>query len=165
MKSIKMKKLALSTLIAAAIMAVAAPAAQAAVAPSTFNVNIALTTTCLVSSVTDIALIYTSFQATASSASSPYTVTCTNLLPYTMAVGAVSVVDSVLNLTYTVAVQSAVGSVVVGGTGNGAAQAYKVAATIAGNQSGTYSAAACATTTACSNATATNKLQTLTITY
>ena len=140
-------------MLAAAIIALAAPSAQAATVSSTFNVNITLNATCLVSSISDISLTYTSFQAGASSSSSPYTVTCTNSLPYTMAVGAASVTDSALNLTYSVTPSAA------SGTGNGAAQSYSVAASIAASQSGT-----CATAS-CSNAAATNKLQTLTVSF
>ena len=140
-------------MLAAAIIAMAAPVAQAGTVHSTFNVNITLNATCLISSISDIALTYTSFQTAASSNSSPYSVTCTNTLPYTMAVGAASVTDSVLNLTYSVTPSAA------GGTGNGAAQSYSVAASIAANQSGTCN------TGSCSNTAATNKLQTLTVSF
>lgn len=153
LRSIKMKKLTLLTLLAAAIIALAAPSAQAATVSSTFNVNITLNTTCLVSSIPNIALSYTSFQLGASSGSSSYTVTCTNSLPYTMAVGAASVTDDALNLTYSVTPSAA------SGTGNGAAQTHSVAVSIAAGQSGTCAAASCA------NTAATNKLQTLTVTF
>lgn len=157
MKSFKMTKLALSSIAAVTMLAATVPSAQALTATSgNFNVNISLTPSCSVSTPAAINLTYTSFQGTAATGSSGFTVTCTNTLPYTPSVSGAATTDDAVNLAYTLGFTAPVG----GGTGNGAAQAYTVDASIASGQSGT-----CSATAGCTNAAATNQVHTLTITY
>lgn len=128
--------------------------AQAATTSGNFNVNITLTSVCTLSTITDVAFAYTSFQAAASTGTGGgYSVTCTNTLPYTMALDATNTTDAAVNLSYVLALSAA------SGTGNGAAQAFTVNGTMAANQSGN-----CATAT-CTNAASANKGRTLTVTY
>ena len=151
----------LNKLILAAALGVAGVAtlpAQAATATGNFDVNINLTSACIYAKTSDVQFNYTSFQSTvqAQTTAGGFTVKCTNLLPYTMALdSAGSYTDAAVNLAYTLALSAA------GGTGNGAAQAYSVTGAMAANQSGN-----CATVGgACTNASSTNKQRTLTITY
>jgi hypothetical protein len=157
MKSLQMKKLALSSIAAAAMLASAIPSAQAVTATSgNFNVNITLSPSCSVTTPAAINLTYTSFQGTTSTGSSGFSVTCTNSLTYTPTVSGAATTDNAVNLAYTLGLTAPVG----GGTGTGAAQAYTVDATIALGQSGT-----CNSLTSCTNAAATNQVHTVTITY
>lgn len=156
MKGFQMKKIAVSTVAAATLFAAMAPAAQATTAVSgNFNVNITLNTVCQVTTPGAIALTYTSLQGSAATQSSGFSVTCTNSLPYSVSISSPSVTDDAVNLAYTLAVGAPVG----GGTGTGAAQSYTVDATIGANQSGTCG------TASCTNAAATNKTHTVTVTY
>ena len=152
----QMKKLAVSTIAAAAMFAATAPAAQAATASSgAFDVDITLTSGCTVATPANLAFTYTSFQVAAATATSPFNISCTTSLPYTVAVSGPAVTDDAVNLAYTLAVTAPVG----GGTGTGAAQAYSIDGSIAAGQAGT-----CATGS-CTNAAATNKTKTVTVTY
>lgn len=157
MKSLQLKTLAITIIAAAAISALAMPAAHAVTATSgNFNVNITLTPSCSVTTPAAIGLTYTSFQAGNSTGSSGFNVTCTNTLTYTPSVSGAATTDDAVNLAYTLALTPPVG----GGTGTGAAQAYTVGATIASGQSGN-----CNSLTTCDNTAATNKGHTVTITY
>ncbi|MDW5442461.1 spore coat protein U domain-containing protein [Polaromonas sp. SM01] len=151
-----MKKLILVTALGFASI-LSAPA-QAATATGNFDVNINLTSACVYAKTSDVQFNYTSFQAAAQvqTTAGGFTVKCTNLLPYTMALdSAGSYTDAAVNLAYTLALSAA------GGTGNGAAQTYSVTGSMAANQSGN-----CATTGgACNNSASANKQRTLTITY
>ena len=133
---------------------------QAATTTGTFNVNITLTSVCTLGTITDVAFAYTSFQNTAvAGTGGGFNVTCTPGLQYTMALtttnggGTADVTDDAVNLAYTLAVPATTQ------TGTGAAQAFTVTGTMAANQAGT-----CATTT-CTNAAASNRGKTLTVTY
>lgn len=120
-----------------------------------FNVVINLTPACSLSAIPDMSFTYASFQGTAATGTpSNYTVTCTTGLPYTMALDATTTTDNVVNLQYTLALSAA------GGTGNGAAQGHQVTGTMPAGQSGT-----CATPAGCTNATATNRQRTLTVSW
>ncbi|NOU01510.1 MAG: fimbrial major subunit CsuA/B family protein [Gallionella sp.] len=155
MTSIQLKKFAAST-IAAAMMFAAASSAQAAAATvsTTFNVDISLSPLCSVTTPANLAFNYTSFQPTPAAASTPFTVTCPNGTPYTVGVTG-GATDDAVNLTYNLAVAAPVG----GGTGSGVAQSYAINGTIASGQGGTC------TTNPCTNALATNNVQTITVSY
>jgi len=151
----QMKKLAVSTIAAAAMFAATAPAAQAATANSgAFDVNITLTSACTVTTPGNLAFTYTSL-GPAATATSPFDIACTTSLPYTVAVSGAAVTDDVVNLAYTLAVTAPAG----GGIGTGAAQAYSIDGTIAAGQAGTCAGASCI------NTLATNKSKTVTVTY
>lgn len=134
---------------------------HAATAAGNFNVALTLNSKCEINStnaatgalITDLALTYTSFQTTAATGSTSFNVRCTNTLPYTLALDNTSVLDNALDLTYTLSLSAA------SGTGTGADQPITVNGSISSGQAGT-----CATAS-CTNATATNKQRTLTITY
>ncbi len=147
-----MKKLLLIALLG--FVGAGTGVANAATAIGNFNVNITLTSVCQVTSTADINFTYSSFQVGASAGTGgAFSVQCTNSLPYTIALDQTSVTDDAVNLAYTLGLSAA------GGTGNGAAQAYSVTGSMAAAQAGT-----CATAS-CTNAAATNKQRTLTITY
>ena len=151
-----MKKL-LSLFALAMVSAITLPV-QAATVTGNFDVNISLTSACIYTKTSDVSFSYTSFQtsAQAQSTAGAFTVKCTNLLPYTLALDAAgSYTDAAVNLAYTLALSAA------GGTGNGTAQTYSVTGSIPANQPGN-----CATTGgACTNSASANKTRTLTITY
>ena len=136
---------------------------HALTAAGTFNVNLTLTSKCEINStaaatgalITDLAMSYTSFQASAATGSTSFNVRCTSSLPYTVALDSATVTDNALNLVYDLSLVAPVG----GGTGTGLNQGYTVNGSIAAGQGG-----ACATAS-CTNAAATNKQRTLTITY
>lgn len=152
MNSLQLKKLAASA-IATTILLAAASSAQAVGTVSTnFNVDITLSPLCSVSTPAPLAFTYTSFQATAATAATPFTVTCPNNMPYTVGVTA-GATDNAVQLAYSLALSAAAG------TGTGVAQSYTVNGTIAGGQGG-----AC-TSVPCTNATATNNVQTITVAY
>ncbi|MCY7371118.1 MAG: spore coat U domain-containing protein [Polaromonas sp.] len=132
--------------------------AHAATATGNFDVNINLTSACIYAKTSDVVFNYTSFQATAQAQTTAgaFTVRCTNLLPYTMALdGAGSYTDAALNLAYTLSLSAA------NATGNGTAQTFGVSGSMALGQAGN-----CATPGgACTNTASANKTRTLTITY
>lgn len=131
------------------ILGAASLANAATVGPQNFNVTVNLTSSCqLTAAPTDVAFTYTSFQAGAATATpSSFSVKCTNLRPYTMALDSTS--GTVIGLNYTIALSAG------GGTGNGADQTYSITGSMAGGQSGNCAAASCSGT----------DVRTLTITY
>ena len=131
------------------ILGAASLANAATVGPQNFNVTVNLTSSCqLTAAPTDVAFTYTSFQAApAVAAPSSFSVKCTNLRPYTMALDSTS--GTVIGLNYTIALSAG------GGTGNGADQIYSITGSMAAGQSGNCAAASCAGT----------DVRTLTITY
>lgn len=138
-----------------AVAAVAALTAGAAQAQSAnFDVVINLTSACEFGTVNNVTFSYTSFQAAASTATGGgFQVRCTNTLPYTLALDSTSVTDDAVNLAYTLSLSAA------GGTGSGAFQNYTVSGSMASGQAGT-----CATAS-CTNASATNRQRTLTVSF
>jgi spore coat protein U-like protein len=99
------------------------------------KVNITAPATCSLSTPPgNIVFNYTSFGA-AANASTTFGATCTNLLPYTMALDATT--GTLLGLTYTLALSAA------SATGSGVAQSYTINGTIAAGQSGTCAATTC----------------------
>lgn len=154
MKSLQLKKLVASTISAAALFAAVTPAQAVGTVSTNFNVGITLSPLCSVSTPAPLAFTYTSFQATAAAAVTPFTVTCPLNMPYTVGVTA-GATDNAVQLAYSLAVAAPVG----GGTGTGVVQNYAVNGTIASGQGG-----AC-TTVPCTNALATNNVQTITVSY
>jgi hypothetical protein len=152
-----MKKLVLS--VAALLAGLASLSAQALTATGTFNVNITLTSACTVDTTTTpiatgATFTYTSLQATASTFSSNFNISCTNTLPITsVALDATTVTDAATNLAYTLAL------VGVPTAGTGVAQAITVNGNMAANQTGTCGGATC------NNSLSANKTRTVTITY
>lgn len=89
-----------------------------------------------------VAFSYTAFQGSASTASTTFGATCTNALPYTMALDATSGVVSGLN--YSLAIRDFADTVnVVGGSGTGSAQSYRIKGTLPAGQAGTCSSGSC----------------------
>ena len=116
--------------------------------PATFPVTIVTPASCNISSPPDtVSFSYTSFQSTPASASTSFTTTCSNNLPYTMALDATSGVLVGVNYTLSLSASSA--------TGTGLAQSFTIAGSIAVGQAGTCSGASCSATAA----------RTLTISY
>lgn len=78
---------------------------------------------------------YTSFSAAAAAASTTFAATCTNKLPYTLALDATT--GTINGITYTLALSAASAS------GTGLAQSYTINGSIAAGQSGTCATATC----------------------
>ena len=106
---------------------------------ATFLVTIVQPASCSISTAPGtVAFTYSAFQAAASNASATYGVTCTSLLPYTMALDATTAVIS--GLQYTLGLSSA------GGTGTGLEQTYTINGTMPANQAGTCGTGSCSAT-------------------
>jgi uncharacterized protein YhbP (UPF0306 family) len=150
-----MKNLSIITAAAGLLLGLASMSSQAATATGTFNVTINLTSACTVNTAATAATFnYTSLQAAAATFATTFDVQCTNTLPIvSVALDSLAVTDNATNLAYTLALAGAPT------VANGAAQAVTVNGTMAAGQAGT-----CATAT-CTNAAATNKTRTVTITY
>ena len=114
---------------------------------NTFPVTIVTPATCTIGSIANIAISYTAFQNTAASASTTAGVTCSNSLPYTMAVSPTSGVSAGINYSL---------SLPASATGNGALQSITITATAPANQAGTCATGSC---------TGTAQSHTLTVTY
>ncbi|HET6265364.1 MAG TPA: spore coat protein U domain-containing protein [Usitatibacter sp.] len=118
------------------------------VGPQNFNVTVNLTSSCsLTSAPTDVAFTYTSFGPAAVATPSSFTVKCTNLRPYTMALDAAA--GTVIGLAYTLALPTAAS------TGTGVDQTFSITGNMIAGQSGNCAGASCAGT----------DVRTLTITY
>jgi spore coat protein U-like protein len=143
----------IGSLAAAVVLASVVPSASAATANSNFNVTVALTATCEITSApTDVAFTYTSFQGgNATSSGGAFGVRCTNSLPYSMSLDSTS--GTVIGLNYSLSLSAN------SGTGNGATQNYTVNGTMASGQSGT-----CVTSPDVSTCSGSQQ-RTLTITY
>lgn len=125
-----------------------------ATAVAGFSINLTTVTSCTLTPPTNLTFNYTSFQGTAATPSANYTVNCTTGLPYTMAIDNVGpITDNAVNLTYTLGLSAA------GGTGTGATQTFAVNGNMGAGQPGSCGAALC------TNAAATNKTRTITISY
>lgn len=115
---------------------------------ATFPVSIFTPSVCNISTAPGtVAFTYTAF-GPVQNASTPFGVTCTNLLPYTMALDAL--VGVVAGLQYTVGLSAA------GNTGTGVQQNYTVNGTMPAGQAGACATASCGPTT---------QMRTLTVTY
>jgi spore coat protein U-like protein len=114
---------------------------------ATFPVSIVTPATCTISTVPGpMTFTYTAF-GPVQNLSTPFGVTCTNLLPYTMALD--STVNVAVGLQYTLTLSAP------GSTGTGLAQPYSVNGNMPAGQAGTCGAASCGVT----------QVRTLTITY
>lgn len=134
-----MKKLALIT--ALELLSLTTLSANAASVASTFTVNATLTSACIFSTApNNLNVAYTGLQNTAATTTGSFGVTCTNTLPYSLALGTTTGTVAGVNLTYTLALPTATG------TGNGAAQNYNVTMNMPANQAGTCASATCAGT-------------------
>jgi hypothetical protein len=149
------KLLPVAALVAGGLVGTGAQAAQAL---GTFSVNVTLTPKCEVVSGTtgattipNLALSYTSFQAAATTASTTFYVRCTKSLPYSMSLGTASDVsfsdsstklDVVLALSNSSAHSATAAASLTSLAGDGATtgQQYWVHGTVAAGQDGTVTA-------------------------
>lgn len=116
-------------------------------ATGTFGVSIATPATCNITTApTDIVFSYASLGPTVN-ANTSYGVTCTNALPYTMALDATT--GTVIGITYTLALSA------TSATGSGVQQLYTINGSIPAGQSGTCGTGSCTA----------SQGRTLTITY
>lgn len=116
----------------------------------TFPVSIYTPSSCtLTTPPGNVAFTYTSFQIALAAASTTFGVTCTSLLPYTMALDATAGTLPATGLAYTLALSAA------SGTGTGVAQSFSINGSMVAGQGGTCAVGPCADTQA----------RTLTITY
>lgn len=110
--------------------------AGTAIGTTAFTVTVLTTNTCQLSVPPgNVNFNYTSFQASAASASTSLGVRCTTALPYTMALDATS--GTLLGLAYSLSLSSA------SGTGTGATQTYNINGSIAASQSGSCGSGTC----------------------
>ncbi len=115
---------------------------------ATFPVTIVSPASCTISTAPGtVSFTYSAFQASAAPASTTFGVTCTSLLPYSMALDATTAV--IAGLQYSLSLSSS------NATGTGGEQTYTINGTMPGNQAGTCGTASCATT----------QPRTITITY
>lgn len=124
--------------------------AGAVVATTTFTPTVSIVAQCFVGQVASgntapgavspstITLNYTSFSATAQSATMGFTVDCTRGTPYSLALSPAS--GTLLGLAYTLALSG------TSATGTGLAQPYTVTANVPAGQSGTCALATCSGT-------------------
>jgi hypothetical protein len=155
-----MKKFALAFALAAAglLTGVSASAATPQLT-SPFDVNIDLTTGCIITQAPSaVHFTYTAF-GSAVNLDTPgsFKVKCSGSLSYDLALdGTGAYVDDATNLAYTLTLSATTGLV-----GTGTNQNYTITGRMAGNQAGQCAASA----GACDNSAATNKTRTLTISY
>jgi len=128
----------LMALVAAGAL-VAIPSVQADTVSDDITVSVTLNTSCSIGTPTALTTTYTANQAGAAVWSGgAYSVTCTNGVVYTMAIGGTSgTTGTLLGLNYSLALSSA------GSTGTGSAQNYSVIGTMAGSQTGSCGSATC----------------------
>lgn len=153
-----MKRIVLASALAASVLAATIPAHSAPLTP-TFNVNIGLTTGCVIATAPGaVSFTYSFNQGSAQGLDSNGSigVRCSKNLDYSLTLdGTGSYVDDATDLSYTLSLSAA------NATGNGVAQSYTITGSMAANQSGT-----CASSLAsCTNAAATNKTRTITVSY
>lgn len=149
-----MKKLLMVAALGAAGLLSTGVQAQSP-ATGNFNVVINLTPGCQIAVIPDITLNYTSFDP-ATTASTTANVSCTSGLPYSLSLDTLAVLDDAVNLNYTMNIPGGTGPF----NGTGAAVGHQIDATILANQAGT-----CANPAGCSNAAATNRQRTLTVSW
>lgn len=153
-----MKRIVLAALLATSGLAALLPAHAAPLTP-TFDVNIGLTTGCMIDTApAAVSFTYVFDQGAAQplDANGTFAVRCTKNLTYTLALdGGGSYTDNATDLAYTLALSAA------GASGSGAAQSYTITGSMAANQSGTCAVSAAS----CTNAASTNKTRTLTVSY
>ena len=137
-----MKKLILPVLLGFAALASLPSHAQTSLPAAPFDVKVTLTSVCQLTAPGNILLSYTSFGA-AQSGFTPFTVLCTNSLPYTFALDDTQADQ--LGLTVAVSLKMPDGTTpATGGTQSGATGAtYRIYADIAGSQQGTCTLGTC----------------------
>ena len=154
MKSLQMKKIAVSAITAAAMFAAISPAAQAANVSSNFNVIINLTPSCTISTAPgNITINYTD-GGPAVNSSTTMGVTCTNGAPYVLSLdglsgaGTYSFTDADTGLPYTMSFTGAGTGGADTGTlsGTGAEVAATIGANIIATQYGTCLGGVCNST-------------------
>lgn len=154
-----MKKIAVAATLAFAGLFTAFQASAASPQTDTFDVNINLTTGCIISQAPGaVSFTYTAFAGSAQPLDSngAFKVKCTKNLNFTLALdGGGSYTDDATNLAYTLSLSA--GS----GTGTGADQPYSITGSMAPGQAGQCAA----TGASCDNTAATNKTRTLTLSY
>ncbi len=144
-------------LLAAAGLVGASVNAQAATTTSNFTVTVNLTAACQITFPTaNVALNYTAFSATAVTGESPFTVQCSQGLPYTPSLSATT--GTLVGVNYTLDLLSGPsGSTAAAQTTAGAtAETFRVRASAAAGQAGTCSTGTCS---------GTSTPYTLTVTY
>ncbi|HJS76614.1 MAG TPA: spore coat protein U domain-containing protein [Burkholderiales bacterium] len=135
------------------------PSKSAITSVGTFNIALNSIASCTSVVPASLTFNYISFQGAPATPSANFIVNCTTGLPYTMTLDGlaqpapINVIDDALNLSYSVQLSSG------GGTGTGTDQFHQIMGTMPANQSGTC------TVLPCTNAAATNKTRTLTVTY
>ena len=124
--------------------------------PGTFPVVIVAPATCTLSTPpAGVAFTYTAFRPTAALASASYGVTCSSLLPYTMALDATVGVVTGLNYTLALNTLGTGGVNPLTSTGTGVAQSFFINGSMAAGQAGRCASAVCAGA----------QVRTMTITY
>lgn len=122
---------------AAASLASITPAANAVDLTPGFNVTVALTSACqLTTAPGTVAFTYAAFQGAPALANTSFAVQCTNNLGYTMALDAPGGGETVGGLPYSLILSAA------SGTGNGSPQSFNLNGTIAANLAGDATALA-----------------------
>jgi len=134
MKKLQMKKLAASTIVAAAMFSAAMPAGLAATAGAPFNVTVSLTSVCTIAAIADLNFgTYTAFGAASIPApTTSVALTCTRGLAATPTLAFDAAFGVVAGLNYTVA--SGATTTTIGtnatptaGAPNGTATTYAIA--------------------------------------
>jgi spore coat protein U-like protein len=130
------------------------PGPDPLLATTTFGVSVITVNSCQINVTPGpITFNYASFQGAPAVGSNSFGVRCTTGLPYSMSLDATNVLDNAVNLNYTLALSSP------GSVGTGITQNFSVNGTMPAGQSGLCGGGTC------TNAAATNKTRTLTITY
>jgi spore coat protein U-like protein len=100
----------------------------------TSSVTVITPPTCAVASIPDISISYTAFRTTAATGTTAAGVTCSNSLPYTMAVSPTSGTSA--GISYSLSVPAS-------GTGSGGSQSITITATAAAGQAGSCATGTC----------------------
>jgi hypothetical protein len=159
-------KTSIITLVGVGALLSAAPVLAASTAGQ-FNVNMTLTPKCEIfngsgatGTIGNLGLTYTSFQSSASTGSTSFSVRCTNTHGYSLSLDSASITDGATGLAYTLNLSSSSthsatsNASLTGLSGNGGTgQTYYVHGNIASGQDGTATAGTA------------NNQRTLTITY
>jgi hypothetical protein len=158
-----MKKLSkIATVAMFGFAALVSSGANALTATGTFNVNINLTASCTVGTIADVTLNYTSLGLVQTGSTSA-AITCTNGVPYTLALSTPPASDAITAIAYTTALTGTIPT-----TGTGGAQSVAITVTAAAGQAGDCIAPGAWASSVCANGSVAQnpgKVQTLTVTY
>lgn len=143
------KLLTILAFVMAAAAALTAHAQATVQKTATVNVNVTLNSGCkLTGPTTAISVTYNALQTSVAEGFQPFTVTCTNGLPYSMGFASTDVTSATLGLTGALSVKDTSGTALAASpTGSGSAQTYRVYATYGANQSGNCTSASCSDNT------------------